>query len=101
MTQLSAQSTSSTLTGSVVSNKMQKTIKVCIKRRVKHPKYGKYLERSTHLLVHDEKNECHEGDTVVIRSSRPLSKNKSWQLVKIQTSVAPSTETVRNDEERS
>lgn len=74
-----------TLTGVVVSNKMDKTISVQIKRTVKHPVYGKYYSKSTKLLAHDEKNECNEGDTVVIESSRPLAKNKSWRLQKIVT----------------
>ena len=74
-----------TLTGVVVSNKMDKTISVQIKRTVKHPIYEKYHSRSTKLLAHDENNECNEGDTVIIESSRPLSKNKSWRLQKIVT----------------
>lgn len=72
-----------TLTGVVVSNKMDKTIAVQIKRTVKHDLYGKYHTRTTKLMAHDENNECSEGDTVVIESSRPLSKNKSWRLQKI------------------
>ena len=74
-----------TLTGCVVSNKMDKTISVLIQRTVKHPLYEKYLRRSTKLLAHDEKNECNEGDIVVIESSRPLSKRKAWRLQKIIT----------------
>lgn len=74
-----------TLTGKVVSNKMDKTISVLIARTVKHPLYEKYISRSTSLLAHDEKNECNEGDVVVIESSRPISKNKSWRLQKIIT----------------
>jgi len=74
-----------TLLGSVVSNKMDKTISVLIQRTVKHPLYGKYLRRSTKLLAHDEKNECNEGDIVIIESSRPISKNKAWRLQKIVT----------------
>ncbi|MCG8324863.1 MAG: 30S ribosomal protein S17 [Thiotrichales bacterium] len=74
-----------TLTGVVVSSKMEKTISVQIKRTVKHPIYQKYHGRSTKLLAHDEKNECNEGDVVIIESSRPLSKNKSWKLQKIVT----------------
>ncbi|MCG8433916.1 MAG: 30S ribosomal protein S17 [Gammaproteobacteria bacterium] len=72
-----------TLTGTVVSNKMEKTIAVLIDRKVKHPMYGKYIRRHTKLLAHDEKNECREGDTVTIRETRPLSKHKSWALVDI------------------
>lgn len=74
-----------TLTGCVVSNKMDKTISVLIQRTVKHPLYEKYIRRSTKLLAHDEKNECNEGDIVVIESSRPISKNKAWRLQKIVT----------------
>ncbi len=72
-----------TVTGTVVSNKMDKTISVLIERTVKHPLYGKYLRRSTKLMAHDEANECNEGDIVVIEASRPLSKNKSWRLQKV------------------
>ena len=71
------------LTGRVASNKMDKTISVLIQRTVKHPLYGKYIKRSTKLLVHDENNECNEGDVVVIEASRPISKNKSWRLQKV------------------
>ena len=72
-----------TVTGTVISSKMDKTISVCIERTVKHPFYGKYIRRSTKVMVHDEVNECNEGDVVIIESSRPLSKNKSWRLQKI------------------
>lgn len=71
------------VTGRVVSNKMDKTITVLIERRMPHPLYKKYVRRSTKLHAHDEANECREGDTVVIEQSRPLSKTKSWRLVKI------------------
>ena len=71
------------LTGRVVSNKMDKTVSVLIQRTVKHPLYGKYIKRSTKLFVHDENNECNEGDVVVIEASRPISKNKSWRLQKV------------------
>jgi small subunit ribosomal protein S17 len=74
-----------TLTGRVVSNKMNKTIAVLIQRTVKHPLYEKYIKRSTKLLAHDEKNECKEGDIVVIESSRPISKRKAWRLQKVVT----------------
>ncbi len=80
-----ATKTAKTLTGTVVSNKMDKTIAVLIKRTVKHPLYEKYHSKSTKVLAHDETNECNEGDTVVIESSRPLSKNKSWCLQKVVT----------------
>ena len=73
-----------TLTGKVVSDKMDKTITVLVERRVTHPLYGKIVKRSTKLHAHDEKNECRMGDTVVIRETRPLSKNKSFELVSIE-----------------
>ena len=79
------QKTAKTLTGFVVSNKMNKTIAVLIKRTVKHPLYGKYIKRTTKLLAHDEQNECNEGDMVVIEATRPVSKSKSWRLQKIIT----------------
>jgi small subunit ribosomal protein S17 len=72
-----------TLTGRVVSTKMDKTISVAIERLVKHPSYGKYVRRTTKLLAHDEKNECQEGDTVAIAPCRPLSRRKSWTLVRV------------------
>jgi small subunit ribosomal protein S17 len=72
-----------TLTGTVVSNKMDKTISVAIERLIKHPTYGKYVRRTTRLLAHDEKNECREGDTVAISECRPLSRHKSWMLVRV------------------
>lgn len=72
-----------TLTGKVVSNKMQKTIAVSVERFVPHPKYGKYLRRSTKYMVHDENNESREGDVVAIEECRPLSRHKSWRLLKV------------------
>ena len=72
-----------TLTGRVVSNKMDKSVTVKIERLVKHPVYGKYIRRSSKLHVHDETNQCNEGDLVVIRQCRPISKTKSWTLVEI------------------
>jgi small subunit ribosomal protein S17 len=71
------------LTGEVVSNKMQKTISVSVSRIVKHPKYGKYMKKTSVFKAHDEKNESKVGDKVTIRESRPLSKTKRWTLVKI------------------
>ena len=71
------------LTGKVVSNKMDKTIAVSVERLVKHPTYGKYIRRTTKLLAHDEGNECQEGDTVSIKPCRPMSKRKSWVLVRV------------------
>lgn len=72
-----------TVTGRVVSDKMDKSITVLIERRVPHPLYKKYIRRSTKLHAHDENNECHEGDVVTIAQCRPLSKTKSWTLVKV------------------
>ena len=72
------------LTGKVVSDKMDKTITVLIERRVKHPIYGKYVSKSSKLKAHDESNECKAGDVVTIQELRPLSKSKSWALVKIE-----------------
>ena len=69
--------------GRVTSNKMQKTITVAIERKVKHPMYGKFMNRTKKLTVHDEKNECGIGDTVRVMETRPLSKNKRWRLVEI------------------
>lgn len=75
--------TARTMSGRVVSDKMDKTITVLIERRVPHPVYGKYVRRSTKIHAHDQNNECKEGDTVVIEPCRPLAKTKSWRLVKI------------------
>ena len=72
-----------TVSGTVVSNKMDKTISVLVERKVKHPLYGKFMRRSTKMMAHDEANECNEGDVVIIESSRPLSKNKTWRLQKV------------------
>jgi small subunit ribosomal protein S17 len=72
-----------TLTGKVSSDKMDKSVTVMIERFVKHPIYGKFIKRSTKLHVHDENNECGVGDTVVIEQCRPISKTKSWRLVKV------------------
>ena len=69
--------------GLVVSNKMEKSIVVQIERKVKHPKYGKFVRKTTKLVAHDEQNECNIGDTVKIMETRPLSKNKNWRLVEI------------------
>jgi len=72
-----------TLTGRVVSNKMQKTIAVEIERLIRHPEYGKFIRRTTKLLAHDENNESREGDTVTIAPCRPLSRRKSWRLIAV------------------
>jgi small subunit ribosomal protein S17 len=73
-----------TLTGSVVSNKMNKTITVLVQRTIKHRLYEKYMRRSSKIMVHDEHNECKEGDIVTITPCRPLSKKKAWKLLKIE-----------------
>lgn len=72
-----------TITGKVVSNKMDKTITVLVERVVKHPIYGKYIKRSSKMMAHDELNTCQEGDLVAITSCRPLSKNKAFKLVEV------------------
>ncbi len=81
---MAAEKRTRTVTGKVVSNKADKTITVMVERKVKHPIYGKFVTRSTKLHAHDEQNECQMGDTVIIAESRPLSKSKSWTLVKIE-----------------
>lgn len=73
-----------TLVGTVVSNKMDKSITVLIERQVKHPKYGKFVRRSTKLHAHDPENQCAVGDLVTIKSCRPISKTKSWILVSVK-----------------
>lgn len=70
-------------TGAVVSDKMNKSATVLIERKVKHPIYGKFVKKSTKIHIHDEKNECSVGDTVQISECRPISKTKSWTLVKV------------------
>lgn len=70
--------------GVVVSDKMDKSIVVKIERRVKHPKYGKIITRTTKMHAHDEKNECNTGDLVLIRECRPISKTKTWKLVEVK-----------------
>ncbi|MDD4589038.1 MAG: 30S ribosomal protein S17 [Parabacteroides sp.] len=70
-------------TGVVISNKMDKSITVAIKWKEKHPIYGKFVSKTKKYHVHDEKNECNEGDTVKIMETRPLSKTKRWRLVQI------------------
>ena len=72
-----------TLTGKVVSNRMDKSITVLVERRVKHPVYGKYMTKSSKVHAHDEKNECNIGDLVSLSESKPISKTKAWQLVSI------------------
>ena len=72
-----------TQVGIVRSDKRQKTITVEVRRLIKHPRYGKYIYRSTHYHAHDEKNEAKKGDRVEIRPSRPLSKQKRWRLIRV------------------
>jgi small subunit ribosomal protein S17 len=69
--------------GVVVSNKMEKSIVIAVKRKEKHPIYGKFVNKTSKFIAHDEKNECNIGDTVRIMETRPLSKNKCWRLVEI------------------
>ena len=70
-------------TGTVISNKMTKSIVVAVERKVKHEKYGKFVKKTSTFMAHDEKNECNIGDTVRIMETRPLSKSKCWRLVEI------------------
>ena len=78
-----------TLTGRVVSTKMQKTVAVEIERLVKHGMYGKFIRRTTKLLAHDEKGESHDGDLVKIAPCRPMSRHKSWQVIEVLEKAAP------------
>ncbi len=78
------QSSIRTLTGTVVSDKMDKSIVVLIERRIQHPKYQKFIRRSTKIHAHDEKNVCSVGDVVIVKECRPLSKTKCWMLVDIK-----------------
>lgn len=85
---MAAEQKANQLTGKVVSDKMDKSITVLIERRVKHPVYGKYVSKSSKIKAHDESNECKAGDLVTIEECRPLSKTKSWSLVKIEERAA-------------
>tara|TARA_B100000941_G_scaffold244575_1_gene188812 strand:- start:50 stop:304 length:255 start_codon:yes stop_codon:yes gene_type:complete len=69
--------------GLVIGDKMQKSITVAVVRKVKHPIYGKFVQKTTKLTAHDERNDCNVGDTVKIMETRPLSKSKRWRLVEI------------------
>jgi small subunit ribosomal protein S17 len=69
--------------GIVTSDIMQKSIVVAVERKVKHPKYGKFVKKTTKFVAHDENNDCNIGDTVRIMETRPLSKSKNWRLVEI------------------
>ena len=73
-----------TISGTVLSAKMDKTISVMVERLVPHPVYGKYIRKSSSFLVHDEKNECREGDKVVVRACRSKSKRKVWVVDQVQ-----------------
>ena len=76
-----------TLTGKVISDKMDKTITVKVERQVKHPIYGKFVKKTSKLTAHDEKNQCDIGDLVRVMETRPISKNKRWRLTKIVEKV--------------
>jgi len=69
--------------GVVVSNSMEKSIVITVKQKVKHPIYGKFVNKTSKFMAHDEENTCNVGDTVKISETRPLSKNKRWRLVEI------------------
>ncbi len=76
------------LTGVVVSDKMDKTVVVRVERLVKHTIYKKYVRRRANYMVHDEANDCHVGDTVLIRQCRPMSRHKRWRISKVLERVA-------------
>ncbi len=80
---MSEEANKRTLTGRVVSDKMEKTVTVLVERRVKHPLYGKIMTRSKKYHAHDEKNEFHEGDLVMIEECRPLARTKAWRVIKL------------------
>ena len=80
--------TKRTLQGVVTSNAGDKSATIMIERKIKHPIYGKYIKRSTKIRLHDETNECNKGDTIVIEECRPMSKTKSWKLVKVVEKAA-------------
>lgn len=77
------ESTQRTITGVVTSSAGDKSATITVERKIKHPLYGKYVKRSTKIRVHDESNECNKGDTIVVEQCRPMSKTKSWRLVKV------------------
>lgn len=77
-----------TLQGVVTSNAGDKSATIMIERKIKHPIYGKFIKRSTKIRLHDETNECNKGDTILIEECRPMSKTKSWKLVKIVEKAA-------------
>ena len=82
------QASSRTLTGRIVSDKMDKTVTVLVERRVKHPVYGKILTKSSKIKAHDESNDAKTGDLVTIAECRPVSKDKAWKLIDIDERVA-------------
>ncbi|MEJ6744057.1 MAG: 30S ribosomal protein S17 [Porticoccaceae bacterium] len=82
------QASSRTLTGRIVSDKMDKTVTVLVERRVKHPVYGKILTKSSKIKAHDESNDAKTGDLVTIAECRPVSKDKAWKLINIDERVA-------------
>jgi small subunit ribosomal protein S17 len=82
------QASSRTLTGRIVSDKMDKTVTVLVERRVKHPVYGKILTKSSKIKAHDETNDAKTGDLVTIAECRPVSKDKAWKLINIDERVA-------------
>jgi small subunit ribosomal protein S17 len=88
MAEVQAEVRGRTVTGRVVSDKMNKTITVLVERRVRHPIYGKYVTRSSKLHAHDEKNECKVGDLVTVYETRPQSKTKTWALLRVEERAA-------------
>ncbi len=84
---MSATNMKRTLTGTVVSDKMDKTVTVLIERKIKHPLLGKIMRVSKKYHAHDETNECNQGDVVIIEECRPLSKTKSWRVAQLVTKV--------------
>lgn len=80
---MSEEANKRTLTGRVVSDKMEKTVTVLVERRVKHPLYGKIMTRSKKYHAHDEQNEFHEGDLVMIEECRPLARTKAWRVIRL------------------
>lgn len=85
---MSAEKRTRTVTGRVVSDKMDKTITVLVERKEQHPIYGKFMKRSSKVHAHDEKNECQIGDLVTVQETRPYSKSKTWALVRIEERAA-------------
>ena len=83
LSETAVEKTGRTVSGRVVSNKMDKSIVVLIERRERHPVYGKYITRSSKVHAHDANNECSEGDAVTIKEVRPISKTKTWTLVSV------------------